>query len=108
MEWYPDDIKALATLAWSTGRFRANQISGRCDAKDPKTFPNGRLSQQECFDTNPATFHLALANLIGRHGVPFIMDAAYDYEVWNHRFCLTSLSILTLWIQNTEAPTGSA
>ena len=83
IDWYPDDIKALATLAWSRGNFRANQISGRCDTKNPKTYPNGRLSEQECFDTNPATFHLALGNLIGRQGFAFIMDAAYDYEVWN-------------------------
>ncbi|MBI1861826.1 MAG: hypothetical protein HYR96_13005 [Deltaproteobacteria bacterium] len=81
--WYPDDIRAMATLAWANGRFPANSIGGRCNSKNVELLPNGRVSQRECFDTNPATLHLSLGNLIGIEGKPFVMDATFDYQVWN-------------------------
>jgi hypothetical protein len=81
--WYPHDVRAITSLAWANGQHANNFIGGRCGAKTPKLFDNGRIKNQECFDTNPATFHLALGNFIGRHGVSFIMDANFDYEVWN-------------------------
>ncbi len=83
VRWYPDDIRAIVTLAWANGNFRSNFIGGRCNAKKIERYENGRINQPECFDNNPATFHLALGNMIGREKVPFVMDAAYDYTVWN-------------------------
>lgn len=81
--WYPYDIRAMATLAWANGNTYNNFIGGRCNTRKPSTFGNGRLRQQECFDTNPATFHLALGNLIGKAKQSFNMDSSFDYEVWN-------------------------
>lgn len=81
--WYPNDIKAMITLAWANGNYKTNFIGGRCDVKHPETLSNGRLKQQDCFDTNPATFHLALGNLIGRAKTGFVFDKTFDYEVWN-------------------------
>ena len=81
--WYPDDIRALASLAWTNGDYSYNLVGRRCDTKNPKQYKNGRISEVECADTNPATFHLALGNLIGKQGIPFIMDARFDAEVWN-------------------------
>jgi hypothetical protein len=90
--WYPDEIRAMATLSWANGAYDSNFISGRCeqtanptDTDDPviTRYPNGRLSDQDCFDTNPATFHMALANMIGKKSLPFIMDVSFDSEVWN-------------------------
>lgn len=81
--WYPDDIRAMATLAWAMGGYRSNFIGGRCNAQKPETYANGRLVQQDCFDTNPATFHLALGTFLGVAEVPFLADASFDYEVWN-------------------------
>lgn len=83
VEWYADDVKAMATLAWANGWYRARSIGGRCNARKVKRYPNGRVAQPECFDNNPATLHAALGNLIGREGIPFVMDASWDYEVWN-------------------------
>ena len=37
----------------------------------------------DCIDTNPATWHLTTVNKIGRYKESFIIDATYDYEVWN-------------------------
>jgi len=81
--WNPNDIKAMVTLAWANGEWESNFIGRRCEQKKLKTFPNGRISSQDCFDTNPATFHLALGNLIGKANASFVMDKAYDYQVWN-------------------------
>jgi hypothetical protein len=81
--WYPNDIKAMVTLAWANGSWGANFIGRRCEEKKLKKMPNGRISTQDCFDNNPATFHLALGNLIGKEKASFIMDKAYDYQVWN-------------------------
>lgn len=81
--WLPDDIRALASLSWTSGDYPYNLIGRRCDTLNPKTYKNGRISETDCADSNPATFHFALTNLIGIHGIPFIMDATFDAEVWN-------------------------
>ncbi len=83
VEFYPNDIKALLTLGWANGNFKTNFIGGRCNAKKPQVYPNGRLKQQECFDNNPATFHLVLGNMLGIGKLPFAYDKTFDYEVWN-------------------------
>lgn len=81
--WYPADVRAMLTLAWGNGKALSNFVGGRCRATNPETYPNGRVKAQECFDTNPSTFHLALGNMIGRKNLAFVMDATYDYQVWN-------------------------
>jgi len=81
--WYPNDIKAMITLAWANGEWESNFVGRRCEQKKIKTFPNGRINSQDCFDNNPATFHLALGNMIGKEKASFVMDKAYDYQVWN-------------------------
>jgi len=81
--WYPNDIKAMLTLAWANGQWESNFVGRRCEQKELTTFPNGRIDSQDCFDINPATFHLALGNLVGKAKGSFIMDKAYDYQVWN-------------------------
>jgi hypothetical protein len=81
--WYPNDIKAMITLAWANGYWESNFVGRRCEQKKLSTYPNGRISSGSCFDNNPATFHLALANLVGIAKSSFVMDKAYDYQVWN-------------------------
>ena len=81
--WYPNDVKAMATLAWANGNYVTNYVGGRCNSKQPELFANGRIREQKCFDNNPATFHLALGNMIGRQKLSFVMDKVFDYEVWN-------------------------
>lgn len=81
--WYPHDVRAISSLAWASGRSASNFVGGRCNVKDPKTYKNGRLIQDECFDNAPSTFHLALGNLIGRAGASLVMDKTFDYQVWN-------------------------
>lgn len=84
LNFYPSDIKALASLLWAYGNNSIRFIGGRCEDSRPARDYNGRVVSQRCFDNNPGTFHLALTHQIGLAGRPLIMDATYDYEVWNH------------------------
>ena len=36
-----------------------------------------------CYDTNPASFHIILGNMLGHRGEAFIMDVDSTYEKWN-------------------------
>ena len=82
--FYPSDIKALTTLLWATSAPDARFIGGRCNTKAPSTDANGRTIDRGCFDTNPGTWHLAVVNQISKAKRSFVMDATFDYEVWNH------------------------
>ena len=81
--FYPSDIKALASYLWFKGQTFARFIGGRCTPKDPSSDENGRIIAQECFDTNPGAWHVAVVNQIGIARRSFLLDATYDYEVWN-------------------------
>ena len=83
LEFRPTDIKGLISQTWSEARFRSRFIGGRCNVKDPEMDENGRVIDQNCFDTNPGTWHLTVVNQVGRNQSSFVMDATYDYEVWN-------------------------
>jgi hypothetical protein len=83
IKFYPADIKALASLLWANGDFASKFIGGRCNKKKPKVDSHGRIVDEECFNTNPAAWHLAIANQIGVAKRSFVIDATFDYEVWN-------------------------
>jgi uncharacterized protein YozE (UPF0346 family) len=83
IKFYPSDLKALGSLVWAKGAPSVRFIGGRCNDKTPAMDENGRVISQQCFDTNPGTFHLALVNQIGVRERSFILDATFDYEVWN-------------------------
>lgn len=80
--FYPSDIKALASLLWSRAPGVTRNAGLRCNDKDPAA-ENGRPKDTDCFDSNPATLHVALVNQIGIHKSGLVMDANFDYEVWN-------------------------
>jgi hypothetical protein len=83
IRFFPSDIKALATLLWAKAEVPSSFVGGRCDDKNPKLDSNGRVISKQCFDTNPGTWHLSVVNQIGVSKRSFVMDATYDYEVWN-------------------------
>jgi hypothetical protein len=84
--FYPSEIKALASLLWAHGQSKSNFVGSRCNKKlsdlniDTKT---GRADDPACRDTNPGTWHLAVVNQIGYYKRSFIIDATFDYQVWN-------------------------
>lgn len=83
LTFYPAEIKALASLLWANARTVTKFIGGRCNDKEPAEDENGRITSSRCFDTNPATWHLSIVNQIGVAKRGMVMDATYDYEVWN-------------------------
>lgn len=83
LKLFPSDIKALAILLWAKGHAPTRFIGGRCNVKDPAKNSNGRVIEQDCYDTNPGTWHLSVVNQIGVAKRSFVMDATYDYQVWN-------------------------
>ncbi len=80
---YPDELKGLASYLWATSSFESAYVGGRCETKDPEKDKNGRITEDTCFDSNPATWHLAVTHRVGLQKKSFIIDATYDYEVWN-------------------------
>ena len=84
IEFLPTDLKALGTLLWGKGSQMNKFVGGRCNTKDPESDENGRVLSQECFDNNPGSWHMTVTSQIGKNKVPFVMDATFDYEVWNH------------------------
>jgi len=83
LTFYPSDIKALATLLWANGNSPMLAIGARCNEKDPQRGENGRLLNPECEDIHPGLWHLSVINKIGVQKRSFVMDATWDYEVWN-------------------------
>ena len=83
INFYPDDLKALSTLLWANSNHGAYFVGGRCNDKDPKKDENGRIISEQCFDTNPGSWHVAVVNKIGLDKKSFVLDATYDHEVWN-------------------------
>ncbi len=77
------DIKALLSIIYNTADTK--QVSLRCKeapgqiAVDRSRRPLGSA----CRDTNPGTYHVLLANLIGLQRKSFIEDRTIDRDVWN-------------------------
>jgi len=83
LRFFPSDIKALATLLWANGRSPSRFIGSRSNDKDPEMDEAGRVISEAVFDTNPGTWHMSVVNQIGVAKRSFIIDATFDYEVWN-------------------------
>jgi hypothetical protein len=79
----PAEIKGLVSYSWATNTYSAKTLGHRCNKKKPERDENGRIIDTDCFDLNPATWHLIVVNRLGMQRNSFVMDATYDYEVWN-------------------------
>lgn len=83
IKFYPSDIKGLGTVLWANANTPSRFIGGRCNTKDPATDSSGRVTDSECFDNNPGTWHQVVVNQISNAKESFVIDATFDYEVWN-------------------------
>lgn len=79
----PSEIKGLVSYNWATNRYASTFLGSRCYEKNPKRDKNGRVLNPDCFDLNPASWHLAVVNMVGEQKRSFVLDSTYDYEVWN-------------------------
>jgi hypothetical protein len=87
LRFFPSDIKALASLLWASASPSTRFIGSRCEEKDPKKDENGRIVSSEAFDINAGAWHLAMVNQVGVARRALVLDATYDYEVWNQPAC---------------------
>ena len=81
-----NDIKALLIYAYNGVETRF--LSQRCELDNSADGglaldPNGRPQDDSCRDTNPGTFHIVVANLLGLKGQSFVEDRTFDSQVWN-------------------------
>jgi hypothetical protein len=79
VEFKVNDLKALMSLAY-TADLEVKFMSLRCDDAASAGDLTGKAA---CKDTNPGSFHVVVANLLGLQGRSFVEDRTYDYEVWN-------------------------
>ena len=83
VEFKINDIKALVTLAHN--RVDSRFVSLRCNTNpdDIEYDDDGRPTSAECRYTNPATYHILLANYLGIKKKSFVEDRTFSAEVWN-------------------------
>lgn len=81
--FYQSDIKALNSMLWAEGYPYTLILGDRCEVSRPSRNAVGRILNPECWNNNPATYHLTLLNQIGRFKRSFVMDSTYDAQVWN-------------------------
>ena len=84
LRFFPSDIKGLSSLLWAKGNYLTKFLGARCTIKNPPTDEVGRTIAPECLDSNPGTWHLAVVNQLGVAKRSLIIDATYDYEIWNY------------------------
>lgn len=104
--FYPSDIKALAALAWGESPYVKRRVGERCNTSHPKEDEYGRVVDENCFDVNPATWHMGIVHQIATMKRSFIMDATYDLQVWNYpvySYKYTYFNPQTLATSNTVA-----
>jgi hypothetical protein len=107
IKFYPEDIKALGTLLFKQGRYPHLVIGQRCFEEPPTFSENGRYTKPECFNTNPGTFHIALANQIGRGRRSFVMDSTAGVEIWNFPILGYEFKYFNPQTFDHSAPTGA-
>ena len=82
--FYPSDIKGLASAAWGNAPPKNFFVGNRCNVSRPKEDAMGRVIDPGCFDVNPGTWHMAVVNEIGYRKRSFVIDAQYDFQIWNY------------------------
>ncbi|GMF42136.1 unnamed protein product [Phytophthora lilii] len=77
------DIKALLSSVYDGAGvatvFTGARFNGGVDTPDEY----GRHSNNAYRDLNPAYFHIAAANLLGKLNATFVVDVTAGAEVWN-------------------------
>ena len=79
------DIKALLAEVYMSAKYYF--LGGNRCEQDQVRRPNQRpdpTTMGECDDVNPGTFHVAIANWIGRKGYPVVTDKTVTSQVWNY------------------------
>ncbi len=81
--FYPEDLKGLTSMLWANASVNTRFVGNTCKVANPPKNQYGRITNPDCFDPNPATWHLAIVNQFGLNKRSFVLDATYDIQVWN-------------------------
>lgn len=84
IRFFPSDIKALASLEWGATQVQPKFVGVKCKSRYPEYDEVGRIINDTCVDSNPGTWHMGVVNQVGALKRGLVMDATYNYEVWNH------------------------
>lgn len=83
IRFHPLDIKGLASLLWSSYNVDVPIVGTRCKDSNFVRDQYDIITDSHCFNPNPASFHLAILNLLGTHRMPVFMNRVMYQEVWN-------------------------
>ena len=86
LNFYPDDIKALATLLWANSLIQDDAVVEgiRCKTNYPdRDRMSGKVTTLRCKGVNPGVFHLSMLGMIGQKHSSFVINRNNDQEVWN-------------------------
>ena len=76
------DLKALLIAIHDPTQ--AVMVGGRCNLKEVKRDEKtGRILAEECRDVNAGTYHVIMANYLGKMKRGIAEDRTWDYQVWN-------------------------
>ncbi|PJB44262.1 MAG: hypothetical protein CO108_09010 [Deltaproteobacteria bacterium CG_4_9_14_3_um_filter_63_12] len=82
VEFTVSDIKALMITSYD--RSSALMLGGRCNAKEiVRDKDTGRITADECRDTNAGAFYVVITNMLGIRKRAFAEDRTAGYQVWN-------------------------
>lgn len=99
IKFWADDIRGLASLKYAATQYENIFVGGRCNIddkkikKDPET---GFILDYTCFDVNPATWTIIVANRLGLKKQSFVIDATFDLQVWNQPVYSYSMTYFNL------------
>lgn len=111
IKFYADDIRGLASLKYASTQYENLFVGGRCNRynrnikKDPET---GLILDYTCFDVNPATWTMVVANRLGVEGKSFVIDATFDLQVWNQPVYSYEMRFFNLLNNSQETGLDSA
>ena len=103
-----EDLKALGSLLYANGKFESVFAGLRCytdEAESEGGFLGTRVTTPECFDVNPAEWHLLVTHELGINKRPFIIDYIHDSEVWNKPVISYQLEYFDLKENSKTSPT---
>jgi len=87
IRFFPDDIKALASLYWANVHYTTNFVGGICRVQKPKTpisdNSTGLYLETPCHSINPGALVMILGNHVGIKRKNLVLDPLSDPEVWN-------------------------
>ncbi len=84
--FYPDDVKALATLLWANSLIQDHTtlLGSLCTSTDPEYDPRtGKVLNTTCQGVNPGDFHVAILEMIGNRHESFVVNRTNNTQVWN-------------------------